>query len=72
MRTRVPSLAPLSGLRIWHCLELQYSSSRYSFSSDWTPRLGTSIYHGYDPTLKTNKQTKNTNEVGKGSKYIFI
>ena len=26
MRTQIQSLAPLSGLRIWHCRELWYSS----------------------------------------------
>ena len=70
MRLRVRSLALLSGLRIWHCLEpccsLQmWLGSRVavavvwagSYSSDWTPSLGTSICLGCGPK-KTKKKKK--------------
>ena len=62
MQFRVPSLASLSGLKVWHCLELRCRSQTWlgsdiaaavavvlagSCSSNWTPSLGTSICHGY-------------------------
>ena len=61
MRTWVWSLASLSGLRIWHCRELQCRSQMWlgscvamaqacSCSSNWTPSLGTSIGHRYGLT----------------------
>ena len=56
MRMRVPSLASLSGLRIWHCHELTCRSQTWlrshvavavvqasSYSSNSTPSLGTPI-----------------------------
>ena len=59
MRTWVRSLALPSGLRIWCCHELWCKSQTQlragiavavvwdgSCSSDLTPSLGTSIYHG--------------------------
>ena len=70
MKMWVPSLVWLSGLRIWHCCELWCRSKirlgscvavavvyAGSYSSDLTPSLGTSIYHGCDP----KKQNKNRN-----------
>ena len=69
MRTQVWSLASLSGLRIWHCHELWYGSQTRlrsgvavavvqasSYSSDSTPKLGTSICPKCGPK-KNNKQT---------------
>ena len=68
MRMQVRSLASLSGLRIWHCLELWCRSKMQfgshvavvvvqagSYSSDSTPGLGTSICHGCGPK-KTKKK----------------
>ena len=58
MRTRVQPLASLSGLRIWHCHELQCRSQvglgscvavavawSGNYSSNLTPSLGTSTCH---------------------------
>jgi len=69
VRTQVRSLAPLSGLRIWHCGELWYSSQMGlgscvavavvqagSCSSLSTPSLGTSMHRGY-----RLKETKDKN-----------
>ena len=58
MRLWVPSLASLSGLRIWCCCELWCRLQMWlrsdvavamdsGYSSDWTPSLGTSICPGY-------------------------
>ena len=58
MRRQVLSLALLSGLRIWHCLELPCRLWTWlgsivaeavagSYSSDSTPSLGTSICRRY-------------------------
>ena len=62
MRTQVPSLASLSGLRIWHRRELCCRSQMWlgsfvvvtvavagGYSSDLTPALGTSICLGWGP-----------------------
>ena len=69
MRPRVPSLAPLSGLRIRHCRELWRRlqtrlGSRIAmavvwaggYSSDYIPSLGTSICCGSGP--RKDKKTK--------------
>ena len=65
MRTRVHSLALLSGSRIWRCrelwcrLQMRLGSciavavvSAGSCSSNWTPSLGTSICRGSAPPKK--------------------
>ena len=67
MRTQVQSLASLSGLRIWRCHEVQCRSQMWlrscvamavvqagSWSSDLTPRLGTSICGGCGPKKDQN------------------
>ena len=72
-RDAVPSLASVSGLRIWCCHELWYRSqtllrscvavavvSASSCSSDSIPSLGTSIYHRCSAEKKQNKN-KNLN-----------
>ena len=69
MRLQVPSLAFLSGLRIWCCRELWYRSQTWlgshvavavavadRYSSDSTPSLGTSICHTYSPKKKQKKK----------------
>ena len=70
MRTRILSLAPLSGLRIGCCHELwcrlqMRLRSRVamavavvgSCSSDWIPSQGTSICFGCGPKKKKKKET---------------
>jgi len=68
----VQSLASFSGLRTWHCHELQCTSQTWirsgvavakasSCSSDSTSSLGPSICLGYDPKKQASKQTKRTN-----------
>ena len=70
MRTRVLSLAPLSGLRIWYCRELWCRSQKWlrsriamalawagGCSSNWIPSLGTSTCHGCSPK-KTERQKR--------------
>ena len=78
MRTRVQSLASLSGLRIRDCHELwcRLQTCLRSCiavtlmqaggnSSNWTPSLGTSIGHGYSPKkTKRPKKKKNVNSYG--------
>ena len=77
MRTRVQSLASLSGLRIWLCRELRRGSQMWlgshiavavmeagSYSSDSTPSLGTSICCRCGPKKakkKKKKKKKNLN-----------
>ena len=69
MRMRVQSLAPLGGLRIWHCCELwcrlQMQLGSHvavalaqvgSYSSDCTPSLGTSTCRGSDPRKDKKKK----------------
>ena len=81
MRWRVRSLASLSGLRIRCCHELGCRSqvqlgSRVAvalaqaggYSSDSTPRLGTSICRGYGPK-KTKQKTNLWIKWGKGRVY---
>ena len=71
MRTQVRSLALLSALRIQHCHELWCRSqtrlwSRVamavvqagSYSSDWTPSLGSSICHRCGPEKTEDKKKK--------------
>ena len=71
MRMWVPSLASLSGLRIWHCCELCYKLQAQlgsqvavaevwvsSCSSDLTPSLGTSIFCRYGLKIKKKKKGK--------------
>ena len=71
MRMRVQSLASLSGLGIWCCHELWFSSQMRlgsciavavaqagSCSSNSTPSLGTSICHQCSPKTKTKKKKK--------------
>ena len=71
MRTQIPSLALLNGLRIWHCQELWYRLHMQlgsqvalavvqtgSYNSDSTPSLGTSICCGCN-AKKQKKQKKN-------------
>ena len=71
MRLRVRSLASLSGLRIWCCHELWCKSQMWlrsgiavalvqagGYSSDLTPRLGSSICRGYGPKEQKQKQKK--------------
>ena len=78
MRLRVPSLASLSGLRIWHCRELWCRSQMQlrthiavavaqasSCCSDWTPSLGTSICHGCGPKEQTHTHTHTQNKTKK-------
>ena len=61
MRMWVPSLALISGLRIWHCCELwcrvQTRLGSGSCSSDSTPSPGTSLGRACGPK-RPNKQTK--------------
>ena len=65
MRTQVPSLASLGGLRIWCCCELWCRSQTRlrsgivvavaqasSYSSDWTHTLGTPMCQGCSPKKK--------------------
>ena len=72
MRMQVQSLASLSRLRIWRCLELQCRSQMWlgssvavamvevgSCSSDSTPSLGTSVCSEGSP-----KKTKRKKKVG--------
>ena len=76
-------LALLSGLRIQHCHELWCRSQmrvRFyaavalaqagSYSSDWTPGLGTPICHGCGPK-KTKRQKKNALQFQLGEFGIF-
>ena len=71
MRLQVPSLALLSGLRIWHCHELWCRLQmrlRFhvavalvqagSYSSDSTPSLGTSMCRERGPKETKKKKTK--------------
>ena len=73
MRLRIPSLALLNELRIWHCSELWCRLQRWlgsdvavavvhasSCSSNWTPSLGTSICRG----CVTEKKKKRERERG--------
>jgi len=69
IRLRVPSLASLSGLRIQCCCELWCRSQMRlilddavavveacSYSSYWTPSLGTSICHKCGPKKQKKKK----------------
>ena len=69
MRTRVQSLASLSGLRTWCCHELQYRlqtrlrsgvavavEQTGSYSSELTPNLEMSIYAKESVALKRQKE----------------
>ena len=73
MRTQVQPLASLSGLRIQCCGELWYrlqvglgscvavavaQADSDSNSSDWIPRLGTSICCRYSPKKTKKQKTK--------------
>ena len=69
MRLRVQSLASLSELRIWHCCELWCRFQTWlgsliavavagSYSSNWTPSLGTSICHRCSPKKAKKKKKK--------------
>ena len=71
MRMRVQSLASLSGLRIRHCHELWCRPQTWlgshvavavaqavSYSSNWTPILGTSICRGCGPNKSKDKKKK--------------
>ena len=71
MRTQGPSLPLLSGLRIPRCRELWCGSQMWlgsdtavavvqvgSYSSDWTPSLGTAICRGYGPKKTRKKERK--------------
>ena len=69
MRMQVGSLALLSGLRIWHCVELrcrlqtQFGSCVVvavagSCSSNWIPSLGTSICLRCSPKKQQQQQKK--------------
>ena len=71
MRTWVQSLTLLSGLRIWHCCELQHRlqmrlrshiaaavAVASSCNSCLTPGLGTSICQGYGPKRKKERKKK--------------
>ena len=84
MRILVGSLAFLSGLRIWHCHELCCRSQTWliscvsvgvvwagGYSSDSTPSLGTSIYHGCGPK-KTKKTPPNQNKQTKECKALIV
>ena len=77
MRLRVQSLASLSGLRIQRCRELWCSSQTWlgsgiavavvqasNCSSDWTPRLGTSISHRYGLKKQQQKKKQKTKKKG--------
>jgi len=83
MRLQVRSLALLSGLRIQRCGELWCRSQTWlgsciavaltqasGYRSNWTPGLGTSIYHGSGPRKgkkkkKKKKEIKNPRRWGK-------
>ena len=85
MRLRIRSLALLTGLRIWGCRELWCRSQMQlrsgialalaqasSYSSYWTPSLGTSICSGHGPE-KTKDQKKKNHFSRKASlKYQFL
>ena len=70
VRMRVPSLAPLSGLRIRPCCKLSWRSQMWlwsgvavavgqaSCSSDLTPSLGTSICHWCGPKKEKRRKKK--------------
>ena len=73
----IPGLK-LSGLRIRCCCELWCRLQMQlrlhvtvavveagSYSSDWTPSLGTSICHGYGPKSQKTKQNKKTQKTQK-------
>ena len=59
MRMQVPSLASLSGLRIWCCYGCGVG---LGCSSSLTPSLGTSICCRCDSKKKTKKQNNNNNK----------
>ena len=69
MRMQAPSLASLSGVRVWRCRELWCRSQMRlgshmdvgsSYSSNSTPSLGTSICHRWGPrNTITNLKMKN-------------
>ena len=76
MRTEIPSLASLSGLKTWHCCELwcrlqvQFGSDvavavakADGYSSNSTPSLGTSIYHWGSSEKHKKKKKKKENEL---------
>ena len=84
MRTRVGSLAPLTGLRIQHCGKLWCRAQKQirsgvvvavaeagSYNSDLTPSLGTSMCHGYGPKSKKKKK-RNYGRAGRSLKAIFL
>ena len=71
IRSRVRSLALLGGLRIWHCRELWYRlqlqlrfrvavavEKASSYSSNWTPSLGTCICRRCCPKKTKDKKKK--------------
>ena len=84
MRIWVQSLALLSGLRIWHCCELWCRLPTLlgsgvavavvqagSYSSDWTPSLGTSICLGEAALEKAERpKKKKKKKVTLGSYHI--
>ena len=87
MKLRVQSLASLSGLRIQHCHELWWCRSQMqlrsrvavavvqvgSYSSDSTPSLGTSIYHGCNPRKdqKKKKLSRESDQESRSSSHYF-
>ena len=76
MRIRVPSLALISGLRMWHCHKLCCRSQMMRLragvtmnvvqasccSSPSTPSLGTFIWCGCSPTKQKKKKKKKKRE----------
>ena len=86
MKLRVQSLASLSGLRIQHCHELWWCRSQMqlrsrvavavvqvgSYSSDSTPSLGTSIYHGCNPKKDQKKKNYQGSQIKKAGVQAII
>ena len=73
MRMQIPTLALLSGLRIWGCQELLYRLKTWlrsgvavavaqaiDYSSDSTPSLGTPICYRCGPKKTRKKKDKKT------------
>ena len=77
IRTLVQSLAFLSGLRIWHCRDLQCRLQTWlglpiamavaeaeSYSSNSTPSLGTSICPKKNPNQNKTRKKKPCKKIG--------
>ena len=70
-RMWVQSLALLSGLRIWHCLEL-WCRLQLQFQFNSTSSLGTSICHRCDPKKQKRKKNYPCGEWGGARRMILL